>query len=67
MIKLHLAVSRPGITPDSRITGHLCGREHSLNDGDNNSVLEPAEVTCKVCAKIIADPKNWRHRKYLKH
>jgi hypothetical protein len=65
-MKVHLAVSRPGFTPDSFITGHLCGREHSGNDGDNNSAITTAEVTCALCRAIIANPKHWRYRRYLK-
>lgn len=65
-MKVHLAVSRPGFTPDSFVTEHLCGREHSQNDTDgNNSTEQRSEVTCALCAKIIADAKHWRHRKYL--
>lgn len=64
-MKIHLAVSRPGITKDSTVTGHLCGREHSANDGDNNSTCDQGAVDCALCLKVIADPKHWRHRRYI--
>jgi len=64
-MKIHLAFARPGFTKDSTITGHVCGREHSANDGDNNSTTNHAEVTCKLCLTVINNPKHWRHRKYI--
>lgn len=64
-MKVHLAFSVPGFSPGSTVTGHLCGREHSANDCENNVTTDRATVTCKLCLNIIADPTNWRHRKYL--
>lgn len=64
-MKVHLAYSRPGFTTDSIVTGHVCGREHSGNDGDNNSTIEHSEVSCKLCLAVINNPKHWRHRKYI--
>jgi len=64
-MKVHLAFSVPnafgGFT-----SGHVCGREHSDNDTENNVTTEHAAVTCKLCLKVIADPTHWRHRKYVK-
>lgn len=63
-MKVHLAFSVPnafgGFT-----SGHVCGREHSENDCENNVTTDSAAVTCKLCLKVIADPKHWRHRKYV--
>lgn len=46
----------------------LCGRAHSEGDCDtgNNVSETEAEVTCKLCLNILAEPNHWRHRKYLK-
>lgn len=64
-MKVHLAFSVPnafgGFT-----SGHVCGREHSENDTENNVTTEHSAVTCKLCLKVIADPAHWRHRKYVK-
>lgn len=64
-MKIHLAVSRMGFTPDSIVTGHLCGREHGANDNENNVTEKRGAVTCACCLKILGDKKHWRHRKYL--
>lgn len=64
-MKIHLAFSVAnafgGFT-----TGHVCGREHSANYGDNNVTCEHSEVTCKLCLKVLANPKHWRYRRYVK-
>jgi hypothetical protein len=64
-MKVHLAFSVlnafGGFT-----SGHVCGREHSKNDCENNVTEDHAAVTCKMCLAVIADPKHWKHRKYLK-
>ena len=40
----------------------LCGRvSDALPDGMNVG----ENVTCKLCLAIIADPKHWRHVRYL--
>ncbi len=46
-------------------TGTVCGRENRDSDDGTNSTSAPAEVTCKLCLKIMANPKHWRHRKYI--
>ena len=47
------------------ITGTVCGREHSQSVDGTNSTADHAEVTCKLCLRIIQDPKCWRYRKYV--
>lgn len=64
-MKVHLAFSVRGFTPDSTITGHVCGREHRNNDCENNVTTDHAAVTCKLCLAVIADPTHWRHKKYV--
>ena len=65
-MKIHLAIiSVKGDDVAVHIT--LCGRMHSkMNcDTDNNLTDDPGKVDCRVCAKIIANPKHWRHRRFL--
>lgn len=47
------------------VTGTLCGRENRQSQDGTNSTEVQIEVTCGHCLKIIADKKNWRHRKFL--
>lgn len=65
-MKIHLAViSVKG--NDVAIHATLCGRMHSdMNcEVDNNLTDKREKVTCRVCKKIIADPRHWRHRRFL--
>lgn len=65
-MKTHLNFMIPGITEGSTVTGTVCGREHSQSEDGTNSTDNPADVTCALCLKVIADPKHWRHRKYMR-
>jgi hypothetical protein len=65
MIKIHLFVSKENAFGGYNC-GTLCGRESdAIGVFESNSTDNKAEVTCKVCHKIMNDPKHWRHRKYL--
>jgi hypothetical protein len=48
------------------INGTVCGLENkqSTDEGGNCTDI-PAEVTCKKCLAIMANPKHWRYRKYI--
>lgn len=65
MLVTHLCVCTP-----NRFGGHiydtLCGLSGKTADGFRNGEPDMSEVTCKLCQRIAADPKHWRHRKYLK-
>ena len=65
-MKIHLAVISVN-GDDVAVHMTLCGRMHIDMDceTDNNLTDDQEKVTCRVCAKIIANPKHWRHRKFL--
>jgi len=46
-------------------TGTVCGCEHSDSEDGTNSTSVVSDVDCKLCLKIINNPKHWRHRKYI--
>lgn len=64
-MKIHFAVM--SVRKDIAIHTTLCGRMHSGMDcdTDNNLTDNQKSVTCAVCEKILANPKHWRHRKFL--
>lgn len=66
-MKTHLSISytSKAFGPDCHITSTLCGRESGKAEDGNNSEPDAAEVDCKLCLSIMADPKHWRHRKYI--
>lgn len=65
---LHLAVERDTVFGGVPIhtTGTLCGRSNKRSEDVTNSTEDRAEVTCQHCAAILANPKHWRFRRYLK-
>ena len=68
MAKTHLAVQTKGFTKGSMLTTTLCGRSNKREDADGSpdcSTEDHAAVTCKHCLTILANKKNWRHRKFL--
>lgn len=46
-------------------TGTVCGRVNRESADGTNSTGDPAEVTCKLCLKIMQNPKHWRYRRYI--
>ena len=65
-MKVHLAIISVK-RDDIAVHMTLCGRMHSKMDcdADNNLTDERGKVTCRNCEKIIANPKHWRHRRFL--
>jgi len=65
-MKLHLAVSSPGFSPDSTVATTLCGLSNkTYKDDVCNCSTVWKDITCKKCLNIMHNPKNWKHRKYI--
>jgi hypothetical protein len=48
------------------VHGTVCGLENSLSISDDGNCTDiMSDVTCKKCLVIMANPKHWRHRKYI--
>jgi len=60
----HLAVDLK--LRDIHVVHTLCGRDNkNTSDGLYNSTDNKREVDCKLCIKILGNPRHWRYRKYL--
>lgn len=58
---LHRGLILKGFTPDSAINTTLCRRVDN-SQTDYNVANTDADVTCKFCLRIIADPLVYAHR-----
>lgn len=65
-MKTHFAVQTKTVFGNGTLTTTLCGRSNRQSTDGFNSTAKAAEVTCEFCRKIMADPKHWRARKFLK-
>lgn len=59
LLKTHLAVSRSNMA-GGRITATLCGRENAP-DASSEAI---ADVDCKRCQHILAQPGHWQYLRY---